>query len=63
MEEDDSNIIKMLQYGVKGYLLKRISADEMFHALHSVVQYGFYYTFQVTLYILLCGGPCRSIGW
>lgn len=48
MEEDDTNIIKMLQYGVKGYLLKSISADELFHALHSVVQYGFYYTPEVT---------------
>lgn len=48
MEEDDANLIKMLQYGVKGYLLKSVSADELFHALHSVVRYGFYYTPEVT---------------
>lgn len=48
MEEDDANIIRMLQYGVKGYLLKNVSADELFHALHSVVKYGFYYTPEVT---------------
>jgi DNA-binding NarL/FixJ family response regulator len=48
MEEDDTNIIRMLQYGVKGYLLKSVSADELFHALHSVAKYGFYYTPEVT---------------
>ncbi|HEX5555039.1 MAG TPA: response regulator transcription factor [Chitinophagaceae bacterium] len=48
MEEDDTSIISMLQYGVKGYLLKSVSADELFHALHSVVKYGFYYTPEVT---------------
>lgn len=48
MEEDDANIIKMLQFGVKGYLLKSVNADELFHALHSVAKYGFYYTPEVT---------------
>lgn len=48
MEEDDANMIKMLQYGVKGYLLKSVTADELFHALHAVVKYGFYYTPEVT---------------
>lgn len=48
MENDEANIIKMLQYGVRGYLLKTISAEELFAALQSVVKYGFYYTPLIT---------------
>ncbi|MFT4024485.1 MAG: response regulator transcription factor, partial [Flavihumibacter sp.] len=44
MESDDASVIKMLQFGVKGYLLKNIGAEELFNALQSVVKYGFYYT-------------------
>jgi two-component system, NarL family, invasion response regulator UvrY len=44
MEEDDNNVIQMLQYGVKGYLLKSIGAEELQHALEQVVKYGYYYT-------------------
>jgi two-component system, NarL family, invasion response regulator UvrY len=48
MEEDDDTVIKMLQYGVKGYLLKNISADELQNALNQVVKFGYYYTPIVT---------------
>lgn len=48
MENDDNNVIRMLQYGVKGYLLKSISAEELFNALQSVIKYGFYYTPLIT---------------
>lgn len=44
MEEDDNNVIQMLQYGVKGYLLKSISSEELQTALRQVVKYGYYYT-------------------
>jgi DNA-binding NarL/FixJ family response regulator len=44
MEEDDNSVIQMLQYGVKGYLLKSISSEELFTALRQVVEYGYYYT-------------------
>ncbi len=44
MEEDDNSVIQMLQYGVKGYLLKSISSEELFTALKQVVKYGYYYT-------------------
>ena len=44
MEEDDANVIKMLQYGVKGYLLKSISSEELLTALQQVVKFGYYYT-------------------
>jgi len=48
MENDDTSVIKMLQYGVKGYLLKSVSAEELFSALQSIVKYGFYYTPLIT---------------
>ena len=44
MEEDDNSVIQMLQYGVKGYLLKSIGAEELLMALQQVVKYGYYYT-------------------
>ncbi len=53
MENDDNNIIKMLQYGVKGYLLKSVSAEELLNALQTVVKYGFYYTPLITKQISL----------
>jgi DNA-binding NarL/FixJ family response regulator len=48
MENDDASVIKMLQYGVRGYLLKSVNADELLNALQSVVKYGFYYTPLIT---------------
>ncbi|MCW3109931.1 MAG: ligand-binding protein [Segetibacter sp.] len=44
MEEDDNSVIQMLQYGVKGYLLKNIGAEELRTALEQVVKFGYYYT-------------------
>ena len=44
MEEDDNSVIKMLQYGVKGYLLKSMGSEELQRALQQVVKYGYYYT-------------------
>ncbi len=44
MEEDDNSVIQMLQYGVKGYLLKSIGSEELLTALEQVVKYGYYYT-------------------
>jgi DNA-binding NarL/FixJ family response regulator len=44
MEEDDTSVLEMLKYGVKGYLLKNISSEELLLALQQVVKYGYYYT-------------------
>ena len=44
MEEDDNSVIQMLQYGVKGYLLKNISSEELHTALEQVIKFGYYYT-------------------
>src|SRR5690606_11431764 len=43
MEEDDNSVLQMLQYGVKGYLLKSVGADELLTALQQVVKYGYFY--------------------
>ena len=43
-EEDDNTVIQMLQYGIKGYLLKNIGAEELLIALQQVVKFGYYYT-------------------
>ncbi len=48
MENDEANIVKMLQYGVRGYLLKSVSAEELRNALEATIKYGFYYTPLVT---------------
>ena len=44
MEEDDNYVMKMIQYGIKGYLLKTIGAEELQTALEQVVKFGYYYT-------------------
>lgn len=44
MEEDDSSVIQMLQYGVRGYFLKSIGSEELTNALQQVVKYGYYYS-------------------
>ncbi len=44
MEEDDNTVIQMLQYGIKGYLLKNISSEELNIALNQVIKFGYYYT-------------------
>jgi len=44
MEEDENSVIQMLKYGIKGYLLKNIGADELQMALEQVVKFGYYYT-------------------
>jgi len=43
-EEDDNTVIQMLKYGIKGYLLKTMDAEELLVALQQVVKYGYYYT-------------------
>ena len=48
MEEDDNSVIQMLLYGVKGYLLKSIGAEELLTVLLQVAKYGYYYTPLIT---------------
>ena len=48
MEEDDNSVLQMLQYGVKGYLLKNSGSEELHKALEQVVKFGYYYTPTIT---------------
>ena len=48
MYDTDNSIIRMLKYGVKGYVLKDIEPVELKMALESVMNKGFYYSEMVT---------------
>ncbi len=48
MECDESTILAMLRAGAKGYLLKDIHPDILYHAINEVNTKGFYYTEIVT---------------
>jgi two-component system, NarL family, invasion response regulator UvrY len=62
MEEDDTNVIQMLKYGVKGYLLKNIGSEELLAALRQVVKFGYYYTPIITQNIhKQIHAPARSL--
>ena len=43
MLSDERCIIKMLQYGAKGYILKDIKPKELLHALNTVFEKGMYF--------------------
>lgn len=48
MYESDQALIRLLQLGVRGFLKKDIHPTELEIAIRSVVQYGFYYSQQVS---------------
>ena len=48
MYDSDQALIRLLQYGVKGFLKKDIHPAELNFAISSVVQSGFYYSQQVS---------------
>jgi two-component system invasion response regulator UvrY len=48
MYDDDNSIIRMLQNGAKGYILKDSEAIELKNALDSICRKGYYYTEMVT---------------
>ena len=48
MVQKEDVIVKMLRYGVKGYLCKDVEPRELADALHSVVNKGYYYTDFIT---------------
>jgi DNA-binding NarL/FixJ family response regulator len=47
MFDDDATILKMTQLGVKGYLLKGSSADDLIKAINSIIEKGYYYSDEV----------------
>ena len=48
MYDSDQALIRLLQYGVKGFLKKDIHPSELSFAIRSVVQSGFYYSQHVS---------------
>lgn len=48
MLETEQSIIKMLRYGVKGYLSKDIEVEDIHMALEAIANKGFYYSDLVT---------------
>ena len=54
--DDDTAIIKMIQKGAKGYVLKNADTDELKKAIHAVLEHGYFYNESVTHKVM------RSIG-
>jgi DNA-binding NarL/FixJ family response regulator len=48
MYDSEPTLIRLLQSGVKGFLKKDIHPSELRFALHSVMQYGYYYSSHTT---------------
>jgi DNA-binding NarL/FixJ family response regulator len=48
MYDSELSLIRLLQAGVKGFLKKDIHPSELKHAIHSVIQSGFYYSNHTT---------------
>jgi len=54
--DDETSIIKMIQNGAKGYVLKNADSEELKSAIHAVLEKGYFYNELVT------GKVMRSIG-
>lgn len=50
--DDETAIIKMIQKGAKGYILKNADTDELKKAIHAVLEHGYYYNDHVTKTIM-----------
>lgn len=48
MQDNDEQIIRMIRYGAKGYLLKNIQQKDLAHALNTIVKDGIFYNPQVS---------------
>lgn len=48
MAQSEESIVKMLRYGIKGYLGKDVEPKELIEALNTVYTKGFYYTDYLT---------------
>jgi DNA-binding NarL/FixJ family response regulator len=48
MFETEQSIIRMLRYGIKGYLSKDIEVEDIHTALEEIINKGFYYSDMVT---------------
>jgi DNA-binding NarL/FixJ family response regulator len=48
MEHEEETILKMLQLGCRGYLLKDIDPDEFRYAMETVLESGYYYNNEIS---------------
>jgi len=48
MNEDEDSLIKMLKFGVKGFVGKDIEPDELKMAISKILHDGFYYSDKIT---------------
>ena len=62
MCDNESDIIKMIKYGAKGYILKDANPEYLQHALTDMVSKGFYYSewLSGTLINSLRGGDAKK---
>lgn len=54
--DDETAIIKMIQKGAKGYILKNADTEELKQAIHAVLEQGYFYNNHITQTVM------RSIG-
>jgi DNA-binding NarL/FixJ family response regulator len=48
MHEEERHIIKMIELGVNGYLMKNASPDEVLECIRSVMEYDYYFNNKIT---------------
>jgi len=52
MNEDEASLIKMLKFGVKGFVGKDIEPDELKMAISKILHDGFYYSDKITEHLI-----------
>ncbi|WP_298514543.1 response regulator transcription factor [uncultured Kordia sp.] len=48
MHQEERHIIKMIELGVNGYLMKNASSDEVIECIESVLEYDYYFNNKIT---------------
>jgi DNA-binding NarL/FixJ family response regulator len=48
MHEEERHIIRMIELGVNGYLMKNASSDEVIECIESVMEYDYYFNNKIT---------------
>lgn len=48
MHEEERHIIRMIELGVNGYLMKNASRDEVINCIESVLEYDYYFNNKIT---------------
>jgi DNA-binding NarL/FixJ family response regulator len=48
MHEEERHIIKMIELGVNGYLMKNVSPEELIECIKCVIEYDYYFNNKIT---------------